>query len=169
MIIFQAALIVTTFLCSMVAGFLFAFLFVVMPGIGNLSDKDFLKSFQAIDKIIQDGQPIFIIVWVGSIIAMIATAILGMFQLNGIQLSIMIAASILYIIGVQLPTILINVPLNNRLQTVDVETINEQSLLNEREKFETRWNKWNFIRTVFACFTSFILIGLVFKQTDMGL
>ena len=168
-IVFQTALIVTTFLCSMVAGFLLAFLLVIMPGIGNLSDKDFIKSFQAIDKIIQDGQPIFIFIWVGSILVIILTAIVGMFQLNGMMLFLIIAVTSIYIIGVQLPTILINVPLNNKLQSIDIDNLYEEALLNEREKFETRWNKWNFIRTAFACLTSFILIGLVFNQTNLGL
>ena len=169
MIVFQAALIATTFLCSMVGGFLIAFLLVVMPGIGNLSNKDFIKSFQVIDKIIQDGQPIFIIIWVGSAIAIIATAVLGIFQLNGLILFIMIAVAIIYIGGVQLPTIIINVPLNNRLQTLNVETMSEESIIKERENFETQWNKWNLIRTVFACITSLLLIGLVFKQTNLGI
>lgn len=47
MAIFQIALILATFLCSLVAGLLFAFAIVVMPGIRSLKDRDFLLAFQA--------------------------------------------------------------------------------------------------------------------------
>ena len=47
--IFQAALILATFLCSLVAGLLFALAVVVMPGISSLNDKNFVHAFQAMD------------------------------------------------------------------------------------------------------------------------
>ena len=51
----QIALALATFLCSLVAGFLFAFAVVVMPGIRNLGDREFLRAFQEIDGVIQRG------------------------------------------------------------------------------------------------------------------
>lgn len=53
--IFQFTLIVATFLCSLVAGFVFAFAVVVMPGIGNLGDGAFLRAFQVMDRVIQNS------------------------------------------------------------------------------------------------------------------
>ena len=44
--IFQVTLIVATFLCTLVAGFVFAFAVVVMPGIRTLGDCEFLRAFQ---------------------------------------------------------------------------------------------------------------------------
>ena len=52
-----------------VAGVVFAFAVVVMPGIRTLPDADFLRAFQVIDRVIQDNQPLFLLVWVGSIVA----------------------------------------------------------------------------------------------------
>ena len=63
--IFQIALFLATFLCSLVAGFLFAFALVVMPGIRSLNDREFIRAFQVIDRVIQNNQPIFMLVWVG--------------------------------------------------------------------------------------------------------
>jgi uncharacterized membrane protein len=54
---FQILLIVTTLLCSLVAGFLFAFATIVMPGIKQLSDRDFIRAFQVIDGMVQKNQP----------------------------------------------------------------------------------------------------------------
>ena len=78
----QVALIIATFLCSIVAGFLFAFSIVVMAGIGNLGNREFIRTFQAIDGIIQNKQPIFMLVWPGSIIALIVTTVFG-FRAHG--------------------------------------------------------------------------------------
>jgi hypothetical protein len=41
--IFQITLILATFLCSLVAGFLFAFAIVAMPGIRSLNDREFIR------------------------------------------------------------------------------------------------------------------------------
>ena len=69
--IFQSALILAAFLCSLVAGFLFAFAVVVMPGIRRLNDKEFIRAFQVMDRVIQNNQPSFMLVWVGSVITLI--------------------------------------------------------------------------------------------------
>mgnify|MGYP000408645177 CR=1 FL=1 len=41
------------------------FAIVVMPGIATLDDLAFLRAFKAIDRVIQDNQPVFMIVWGG--------------------------------------------------------------------------------------------------------
>jgi len=43
--LFQVALILAAFLCSLVAGFLFAFAVVVMPGIRSLNNREFIRTF----------------------------------------------------------------------------------------------------------------------------
>ena len=58
--IFQIALIVATLLCSLVAGFVFAFAVVVMPGIKGLPDREFIRAFQVMDGVIQNNQPMFV-------------------------------------------------------------------------------------------------------------
>jgi uncharacterized membrane protein len=144
-----------------VAGLLFAFAIVVMPGIRSLSDKEFIKTFQVIDKVIQNNQPLFMMVWIGSILATIGSLILGLQQLDGIELLIIIIAAILYLFGVQLSTAINNIPLNNKLQTIDVDIINDLDAKLARESFESRWNQWNIIRSVFASIVSILLIVLL--------
>ena len=161
--LFQAALIVAAFLCSLVAGFLFAFAVVVMPGIRGLSDREFIRAFQVIDRVIQNNQPVFIFVWIGSILILIITTVLGIGQLQGIDLVLLITAALLYLFGVQLPTILINVPLNNKLQTVEVESIDVTEVNQARQVFEPRWNRSNNIRTILASMTTLLLIILIIR------
>ena len=51
--IFTISLLISILLCSLVAGLLFGFAVVVMPGIAKLSDREFLMSFKNMDGIIQ--------------------------------------------------------------------------------------------------------------------
>src|ERR687891_1319147 len=108
MTVFQAALISAAFLCSLVAGLLFAFAVVVMPGIRSLDDDGFIRAFQAIDRVIQRNQPLFIIVWVGSVLTLVAAAVLGLGSLSGFDRVLIIVAALVYVLCVQLPTIAIN-------------------------------------------------------------
>lgn len=161
--IFQIALIVATFLCSLVAGFLFAFALVVMPGIRSLNDQEFIRAFQVMDSVIQNNQPIFVLVWVGSVVALLTSAVLGIGRLDGAGRLLIIFAALAYLLGVQLPTVTINIPLNNKLQTLDVGAMSETTLKAARTEFEPRWNLWNSIRTAFASLVSTLLIILLFR------
>ena len=161
--IFHIALILATFLCSLVAGFVSAFAFVVMPGIRTLNDREFIRAFQVIDRVIQDKQPIFMLVWVGSVVAVVTAAVLGIGQLDGTGRLLMVFAALAYLFGVQLPTFTINVPLNNKLQTLDVDAMNETTQKAARKGFEPRWILWNSIRTAFASLASALLIVLLFR------
>ncbi|MEM6688800.1 MAG: DUF1772 domain-containing protein [Planctomycetota bacterium] len=152
-----------TLLCSLVAGLVFAFAVVVMPGIRNLNDRDFIRAFQVMDRVIQNNQPLFMLVWVGSAVSLIASACLGITQVEGANLVLLVAATCAYLFSVQLPTIAINIPLNNRLQTLNVEVMDETDRQLARDSFETRWNRWNVIRTLFACLTTAMLLILLLR------
>jgi uncharacterized membrane protein len=161
--IFRIALLLAALLCSLVAGFVLAFAIVAMPGMRSLNDRDFIRSFRVMDRVIQNNQPIFMLVWVGSVVALVISAVLGIWQLDGAERLLMILAALVYLFGVQLPTVTINVPLNNRLQTLDVDAANDTALCEARNDFEPRWNRWNSIRTAFAILTSALLIILLLK------
>ncbi len=163
MAIFQITLFLATFLCSLVAGFVLAFAIVVMPGIRSLNDREFIRAFQVIDRVIQNNQPIFMLVWVGSVVALVTSAVLGIGQLDGDGRLLIIFAALTYLLGVQLPTFTINVPLNNKIQTVEVDGLGETALRAARRDFEPRWNLWNSIRTAFASVSSALLMILLFR------
>lgn len=152
--IFPVALVVATFLSSLVAGLLFVFAIVIMPGISRLTDREFIRAFQAMDGIIQDNQPLFILVWVGSAVAVIVAALLGLGQLDGPVRVLMLLTALAYVVGVQLPTIAVNVPLNNRLQTLNVDALDATTQRTARSDFEPRWVRWNAVRTIIASLTS---------------
>jgi uncharacterized membrane protein len=159
--IFHAFLVLATFLCALVAGFLFAFAVVVMPGIRSLDDAGFIRAFQAIDRVIQRNQPLLVVVWVGSVLALIATAVFGTWALSGADRLLIIVAALLYLLCVQLPTVTINIPLNNEIQKLDPDSMNETTRKRAREAFEPRWNRWNAIRTTCASLVSIVLMLLL--------
>ena len=160
---FQIVLILATLLCSLVAGFLFAFATIVMPGIKTLNDREFIRAFQVIDGVIQNNQPLFVAVWMGSVVALVAAAGLGFGQLDGTQRLLLVAAPLVYILGVQLSTFTINVPLNNQLQALNVDAMDDVALKAARMNFEPSWNRWNLIRTPFAGLASVLLMILLFR------
>jgi uncharacterized membrane protein len=161
--LFQAVLTLATFLCSLVAGFLLAFAVVVMPGIRRLDDGAFIRVFQVIDRVIQNGQPVFIFVWAGSALALMVAAGLGLWELTGADRLLLILAALVYFFCVQLPTLTINVPLNSQLQKLNVATMSEPFRKQARNEFEPRWNKWNSIRTACASVASMLLLLLLLR------
>ena len=157
----EIPLILAPFLCSLVAGLLFVFAIVVMPGIRSLNDREFIRAFQVMDRVIQNNQPIFVLAWVGSVVALMTSGVLGIWQFDGAGRLLIILAALAYLLGVQLPTVTINIPLNNKLQTLDVDVMNETMQKAARKDFEPRWNLWNSIRAAFASLASALLIILL--------
>ena len=101
---FEISLAVSTLLCALVAGLLFAFASVVMPGIQGLNDRDFLRAFKAMDGVIQRNQPLFLMVWIGSVVVLLISFVLSFWYLEGIEHLLLIVAAAAYLLGVQLPT-----------------------------------------------------------------
>ncbi len=159
----QFAVLLSALLCSLVAGLVLTFAIIVMPGTRTLGKLDFLKSFQAMDRVIQNNQPIFMFVWIGSALVLLASTVLGIWRLEGLDRVLLAVACAIYIFGVQVPTVTINVPLNNHLQSQDIDTMSESALLEATEKFESRWVRWNTIRTIVAILTTVILLVLLVR------
>jgi len=98
---------------------------------------------------------------VGSIIAIVTAIILGIENLDSDQNNILWLGSGLYLLGVQLPTAVFNIPLNNKLHHIDLMTSEESEIATFRLHFETKWNRWNRIRTFNAIVSVTILLFLL--------
>jgi uncharacterized membrane protein len=157
----QVVLLLAAFLCSLVAGFLFAFAVVIMPGIRSLGDREFLRAFQAMDGVIQRGQPLFGLVWLGSVLTLVAGLALSAGQASGMEKLFLAIAGGVYLLGVQLPTFLVNIPLNNEVQALNLEEADAASCHSARERFEPPWNRWNAIRTALAVLASGMLVAFL--------
>ena len=159
--IFTISLLLSILLCSLVAGLLFGFAVVVMPGIAKLSDSEYLISFKHMDGIIQNNHPVFMLVWVGSVVAIITTSILGVQNLATSHTNLLWLALAFYLLGVQLTTATINIPLNDQLQNMNLMTLETTELAIFRLKFHTQWNRWNRFRTFNAIVSVSMLLFLL--------
>ena len=145
-------------LCALAAGFILTYAIVVMPGLSKLDDKEFIKAFQVTDGIIQNNQPIFILIWVGSIISVLGTIITSILSLGIVEAWLIIFVGVIYLLGVQVITISIHLPLNKHIQKIDINSTNSQTLSEVRKNFETKWNYFNNIRTSIALFVILIFL-----------
>ena len=156
----EVSLILSILSCSLVTGFIFTYSVVVMPGFSKLNDKDFIRAFQVTDNIIQNNQPLFMLIWIGSILSVISTIVFSIFNINADYSIFIIVTVFFYLIGVQGLTISIHIPLNNNIQKIDVDKEDELKLNEVRKEFEIKWNYYNRIRTVVA-FTVTTLLMLI--------
>ena len=155
------ALIFSILLCSLVSGFISTYAIVVMPGLSKLNDKDFLRAFQVTDAVIQNKQPLFMFTWIGSIVAILTTILVSLVSVGLPETWLILLIGVAYLLGVQGITIAIHIPLNNHIQKVKIEELNDETLANERLKFETRWNFFNYIRTSIAISVSVLMLILL--------
>ena len=152
------SLIFAILLCSLVSGFIFTYSIVVMPGLSNLNDKDFLKAFQVTDAVIQNNQPLFMFTWIGSIVAILTAIVASLITVGLSEAWIIIMVGAAYLLGVQGITVVIHIPLNNHIQKLNIEELNDKTLADERLKFETKWNFFNKLRTGIAIAVSLLML-----------
>ena len=152
------SLIFTILLCSLVSGFIFTYSIVVMPGLSNLNDKDFLKAFQVTDAVIQNNQPLFMFTWIGSIVAILTTIVASLITAGLLEFWLIILVGAAYLLGVQGITVAIHIPLNNHIQKLNIEELNDKTLAYECKNFEAKWNFFNKIRTFVAISANSLLL-----------
>jgi uncharacterized membrane protein len=134
-----------------------------MPGIFRLSDIESLRAFKEMDRIIQNNHPLFIFVWAGSLLSLLALGVTGFAKLEGLNLYLALFAVASHLIGIQLPTMTINVPINNKLQMTKLDAASSREISDLRNLFEGPWVKWNNIRTVVSFVSLSTLILLAFR------
>jgi uncharacterized membrane protein len=148
-------------LSALVTGFILIYALVIMPGLSKLDDKEFIKAFQVTDGIIQNNQPIFILIWIGSIVSVLSTIITSILSLGILDAWLIIFVSVVYLLLVQGITILIHLPLNKSIQNIDINSSNSEILSKMRKSFETKWNYFNNVRTVVAFFVVLIFLSIL--------
>ena len=141
--ILDISLVFSILSCNLVGGFIFTYAIVVMPGLSSLNDKDFLRAFQVTDAVIQNNQPLFMFTWVGSIVAMLTTILISLVSFGLSETWLILLISFVYLLGVQGITVAVHIPLNNHIQKIKMEELNDETLADERLKFETKWNFFN--------------------------
>ena len=118
-------LILATLLTGLIAGLCFTWNNAVTPGIGQLADMGYLRSFQEMNRAIIN--PIFLIVFFGPFFLHIANIFLFKTSSGTILWLVMVSAA-MYIIGLVAVTIFGNVPLNELLDKTDLMQASAEEL-----------------------------------------
>ena len=66
------------------------------------------------DRVVQHNHPVFMSVRIGSVLSLVASAVFGVQQLTGAEQLLSLMATVAYLVCVQLPTVTIHRPLNNK-------------------------------------------------------
>ena len=143
-------------LIGIMAGIFFTWSNAVKPGIGKLSDIEYWRALQAMNRVILNKA--FIVIFLGAVIAVTVVPIahFKLFPDNIFWLFIITLAT--YWIGVFGVTVLGNVPLNELLDEINLESITLEEIKALRTSIEVKWNNLNLIRSISSGITFVLLI-----------
>ncbi|PUB30697.1 putative membrane protein [Elizabethkingia sp. YR214] len=148
-------LILTGITTALMAGLFFSYSVSVNLGLGKLADKEYLQAMQSINREILN--PIFFVCFFGALISL-PIATFQQYHHNQTMFLLLLLASLFYIIGVFGITSAFNVPLNNKLDLLDLTKASDISVKQMRNSFEKPWNNWNTIRTFSAVMSATLII-----------
>ncbi len=162
-LLFKISLFVTTFMVALIAGLFYAYTISVNLGLAKLSDAEYLRSMQSINRAILN--PWFFASFMGSLIMLPLSTWMSS-GADGYDLSfyLLLAATMLYVVGVFGVTIFGNVPLNEALDKWDMGNATLQELSKRRTTFEIPWNKYNMVRTLANVVTLALLIWSIVRK-----
>ncbi len=149
----------TALTTGLMAGLFFAFSYSVNPGLGNLSDAEYIGAMQSINRAIQN--PVFFSVFFGAIILLPLTTYFHYSKINSKPFLFLLIAAIVYLIGVFGVTIFGNIPLNELLDKFNLHSASQEALTVQRTIFQERWNNLNAIRT-FSSAVAFLLVVIAY-------
>jgi uncharacterized membrane protein len=145
-----------TLTTGLVAGVFYAYAVSVNLGLADQSDASYVATMQAINERIQN--PLFFASFFGAILFLLAALAIHFPKLRSGRFRLIALAYVLYVGGGFLPTVFVNVPLNEQLAAVDPDA--PARILSEaRAAYEGPWNLWNGVRAVFSSLAFAALVG----------
>jgi uncharacterized membrane protein len=151
-------------LSGLVAGLLYGYACSVNLGLGKLDDMGYLSAMQSINEAIQN--PVFFLCFMGSVVVLPYSTWLCYKNGDNTLWYLMLAATLLYWVGVFGVTIVGNVPLNEALAKFALHSASAEAIQAQRKQFEQSWNTFHFIRTL-ASIVSFILVLIACLKNKM--
>jgi uncharacterized membrane protein len=131
-------------LSALMAGLFFAYSVSVMPGLAKVGDRAFLSAMQSINREIQNG--LFFTCFFGLLLVLPAHLAID-FRMPEVRKMLLVATAA-YAVLVFGVTVAGNVPLNDRLDHLDLARASAETLSQYRRMFERRWTLLNHLRTV---------------------
>lgn len=156
-------LIITATVTALIAGLFYAYSCSVVLGLGKLSDSEYLKSMQSINREILN--PVFFLSFMGTAFLLPISTFL--YRGQNLVFILLLMATLAYLIGVFGVTMFGNVPLNDHLDKFDIVNSSAEAIKEMRNNFERKWNFLNNIRTVFSVITIVLTVcACIWNKTD---
>ena len=155
-------LFLSVFLSALIMGLLYGYACSINPGLNKLSDSEYLKAMQSINKEILN--PFFFISFMGTLFILPLTTWYTKSHASPACFYLLLAATVVYIFGVVGVTAFGNIPLNNALAKFNFINATASDLLNQRKAFETHWNNYHLLRTIFSIVATSLTIVAVIKK-----
>jgi uncharacterized membrane protein len=146
----------TLILTGAIAGFFYAYTSSVMRGLDAIPAAHAIVAMQGINATVRNW--IFALAFFGAPVAAIVTGALLGWRHHMTAALLMVLAAVIYIAGAFLPTLLINVPMNEALATVTVPA-DPRAADRLWRAYSGPWTWWNTLRTLFS-FASVLVVGL---------
>jgi uncharacterized membrane protein len=153
------ALVLTTFTTALIAGLFYSYSCSVNVGLGSLPDREYLSAMQSINVAILN--PLFFLSFMGTLVLLPVCTYLH-YQQPGFTL--LLSATIIYVVGSFGVTIFGNVPLNEMLAQVDLQDASPEQIASVRGKFETAWNNLHTVRTTASAVSLVFVIVACIKS-----
>lgn len=135
---------------AVVGGLLFAFSTSVMPALSRQPNSSAAATMQSVNTVIQN--PLFLALFVGTSLSCVGVLVLSPI-VGGPGTVVAVIAASMFVVGTFVVTMVVNVPLNDRLAALDPEAA--QLFWQE---YLTRWTRWNHIRAAAAVVASCLMI-----------
>jgi uncharacterized membrane protein len=147
---------VTLALTGAMAGVFYAFSIAVMPGLDGIQAEHAIRAMQSINRKILN--PVFLATFVLAPVAAAVTGGLLLWLGQTAAAVVCFLAAVTYVLGTFVPTVVVNVPMNEGLDSADVPT-DPDAAARLWSDYSTRWTRWNTARAVFSAL-SLLLVGL---------
>ena len=149
-------LVLTATTTALIAGLFYAWSCSVTLGLARLPDTVYIAFMQTTNKAILN--PVFFISFLGTALLLPLSTFLHYGPATSHRFSFLLAATLLYFIGVLGVTIFGNIPLNNALADFNLNSASAGAMAAQRAKFEGRWNNLNIIRTIASVLSVMLVI-----------
>jgi uncharacterized membrane protein len=150
----------TILLTSLSTGVFFGYATSVNWALGKLKDRDYVRTMQYIDEVIQN--PLFL----GAFMLPLALLPYVTFTYGGeyasLKFLLFAGASLAYILGMFGITMFGNVPMNDRLAKVAVNNASDADIHAARAKYEKPWNRLHTLRTWAGIISVVLLVCAAF-------
>jgi len=159
-------LLVTAITTALIAGLFYAWTCSVTTGLALLPDSEYISAMQSLNRAILN--PLFFASFFGTTILLPVSTYMQYEQPLPSGFWYLLAATVIYLLGVLGVTMIGNVPLNNALDSFNISTSSVEEIATRRHTFELNWNRLNTIRTIASIISLVLVLLTCMNRTGLG-